>query len=184
MFYALCVDALFWQLECMTTIHIRHAVAQDIAYLPAIEEDAASIFSPDDLPQSLVQLLSERELHQGLAASSLWVAEEVNHVVGFLLGRAEGTSFHIVEMDVKTNYSRRGIGSALLKEACCSAFQSGFLTVTLTTFEHLAWDAAFYVKRGFQTVNEPSTYPHLHKALLLEASRGFKNRVAMVYSGL
>jgi ribosomal protein S18 acetylase RimI-like enzyme len=165
----------------MSIIRIRHAVTEDIAYLPPIEQDAARLFSPSDLPPAIAQLISEKELHQGLVENALWVADdEANNIVGFLLGRAEKTSFHIMEMDVLVNHSCRGIGSALLQEACRSAFQSGFLTVTLTTFEHLAWNAPFYLKRGFQTVNVLSAYPHLRKALLSEANRGLKNRVAMI----
>jgi GNAT superfamily N-acetyltransferase len=165
----------------MNSVRVRPAVIEDIPMLPAIEMDAASRFPPSDLPPDLAQPASIQELRQGVTDGTLWVAlDEGEELVGFLLGRAQGDSLHIVEMDVRTNRSGRGIGSALLQEACTVAMTAGFRTVTLTTFEHLAWNAPFYAKRGFQPVSDPSPYPHLRLALHAEAARGLKGRLAMV----
>jgi GNAT superfamily N-acetyltransferase len=166
----------------MTQVLVRTATGEDIGLLPAIEQSAATRFLPDDLPAHCAQTTPVEELHQGLTAKTLWVAEDEDaQVVGFLLGRVQGRSLHIAEMDVLPSHAGRGVGSMLLEAAFAAAGSSGLRTVTLTTFEHLAWNAPFYARRGFRPVADLSGYPHLAAALRAEAARGLHRRVAMVW---
>jgi len=165
----------------MTHFHVRPAVARDIALLPDIEREAAARFPPQDLPAGPAQVTSVAALREGMDDHALWVAEaQGGRLLGFLLGRAEEGSFHILEMDVRTSEAGRGIGSALLQQACAAASRRALKAVTLTTFEHLAWNAPFYAKRGFRPVSDLSAYPHLRGVLQAEARQGFARRVAMV----
>jgi GNAT superfamily N-acetyltransferase len=165
----------------MTQVLVRPAAGEDIGLLFAIEQSAAERFPPDDLPAHSAQTTPVEELRQGLATKTLWVAEdEATQVVGFLLGRVQGSSLHIAEMDVLPSHAGRGVGSMLLEAAFAAAIKMGLRTVTLTTFEHLAWNAPFYAKRGFRQITDLSEHPHLGVALQAEAAKGLQRRVAMV----
>jgi predicted N-acetyltransferase YhbS len=167
----------------MTQARVRTATAEDIERLPAIEQSAAERFPPSDLPPHCAQTTPVEELRQGLAAKTLWVAEEgtTAQVIGFMLCRVEGSSLHIAEMDVLPDRADRGVGSQLLDAAFAAASRAGLRSVTLTTFEHLAWNAPFYARRGFQPVADLSDFPHLGAALQAEAAMGLQRRVAMVW---
>ncbi|MGE0351356.1 MAG: GNAT family N-acetyltransferase [Hydrogenophaga sp.] len=166
----------------MTNVRVRSATAEDIRLLPAIEQSAAERFPPSDLPAHHAQTTPLEELRQGLAAKTLWVAEgEGAQVIGFMLCRVEGSSLHIAEMDVLPDRAGRGAGSRLLEAAFVAAIGMGLRSVTLTTFEHLPWNAPFYARRGFQPVADLSDFPHLGAALQAEAVMGLRRRVAMVW---
>lgn len=111
----------------------------------------------------------------------MWVAEGAQSgVVGFIVAQRHGDSLHIVEMDVFPSHGRRGIGTKLLTHACDVAKDRSFRYVTLTTFEHLPWNAPFYSKHGFIRVECPDDFPHLVSALHHERARGLERRTAMV----
>ena len=168
-------------LDRMKPIRVRPALPEDLAHLPAIEQDAAARFPLEDLPPGVAQVASVEELQRGLGEGMLWVAErESGRPLGFVLCHAEGSHFHILEMDVLTSHSGQGIGGALLQAATDAALRAGFRTMTLTTFEHLDWNGPFYAKRGFHNVVDLGAYPHLRAALQAEAARGLHRRVAMV----
>lgn len=167
----------------MTPFLVRTATAEDIELLPTIELSAAERFPPNDLPAHHAQATPVEDLRQGLAAKALWVAEdETAQLIGFMLCRTEGNCLHIAEMDVLPSHAGRGVGSQLLEAAFAAAIRMGLRSVTLTTFEHLAWNAPFYARRGFQRLaGDLSAFPHLGAALQAEAAMGLQRRVAMVW---
>jgi GNAT superfamily N-acetyltransferase len=82
-------------------------------------------------------------------------------------------------MDVHPKVAGRGIGTKLLKCAIDEALRRRFDYVTLTTFEHILWNAPFYCKRGFSTVAEVHYGKELSAIIEKEKASGLKNRIAM-----
>lgn len=165
----------------MNTFRVRPGIPEDIPVLTRIEIEAAELFPPDALPPALAQPASVEELLAGIEASLLWVAEGAQFgVVGFIVAQAHGDSLHIAEMDVFPSHGRGGTGTKLLTHACDVAKDRSFRHVTLTTFEHLPWNAPFYSKHGFIRVECPDDFPHLLSALHQERARGLERRIAMV----
>lgn len=161
---------------------IRFAHLADLERIGQIEIEAASLFPPDALPPAAAAVAMPREeLAACLASALLWVAEEqaLGVVAGFLAARREGRALHIVEMDVLPRLGRRGVGTRLLRCACKHAAEQGCRDLTLTTFEHLPWNAPFYARHGFHVLRDFEGHPHLAAALRAERLRGLERRVAM-----
>lgn len=164
--------------------NIRLGTENDLPSLNSIEIAAGSLFSEEDIPPVLAQPSSEEELLGALSQRLLWVAEVANErVVGFIVCERVDGCLHISEVDVRPDYGKQGIGTALVQHALAHAQStSGMRAVTLTTFEHVPWNAPFYMKLGFEVVSDTAHYPHLEQSLARERARGFKNRVSMSYS--
>ncbi len=162
---------------------IVRAKRNHIEKLPAIELAAASLFSADDLPETLrSQTVSTETLLAALEQDCLWVAlSPENEPVGFAVATIEGSTVHLEEMDVHPAHARQGIGRALAQTVCDRAQEQGFETVTLTTFRHLAWNAPFYARLGFVSLGEHELTPLLRERLLGEADLGLANRTAMQF---
>jgi ribosomal protein S18 acetylase RimI-like enzyme len=164
----------------MTFPTIRPATVEDFPRLAEIETRAAEIFPAEELPFDEMETVPAEILSASIADSMLWVAEvEDAGPVGFVMAQAMHGYFHIAEMDVLPEHGRKGIGSALLKHACAVAGQRGFRYASLTTFEHIAWNAPFYARHGFERVENLSEFQFLAKILDAEAQMGLKNRIAM-----
>jgi len=161
-------------------IRVRPGTLADLRCLEQVEWEAAALFPASALPPNPEPVSKEAFVH-GLSHALLWVAASpIDAVVGFLLARRESDCLHIVEMDVLPRYGRRGIGTRLLQEACKRAAPPAFRFVTLTTFEHLAWNAPFYARHGFSRLTDPRAFPHVALALQGESERGLERRVGMV----
>lgn len=138
------------------------------------------MFPAETLPAGEAQM-PLGELRACLIASQLWVAEELDFgVLGFISTTRHGAVLHLLEMDVLPLKSGKGIGAGLLLHLFHTARLRGRKAITLTTFEHLPWNAPFYAKNGFSEVRDLSRFPHLSTALEVERHRGFKRRVGMV----
>ncbi|MGC4075898.1 MAG: GNAT family N-acetyltransferase [Rubrivivax sp.] len=162
-------------------VTVRVARRTDIPALQQIEAEAASIFAPHDLPPALAQAMDAAELARLIACGRVWVAQdERGAALGFVACETIGRALHIVEMDVVPGAARRGIGTALLRQAIVHAEGTDEIdVVTLTTFSHLPWNAPFYARHGFRALVAGGGFEHLSAALASERARGLKNRVAM-----
>lgn len=167
----------------MIAPRLRPGVLSDLPALAEVEREASALFPPGSLPCGSATTTPTADLTAGVTGETLWVAESPGGlVVGFLLATSHGASLHILEMDVSPEYGRQGFGTALLHHACEVAASRGLRSITLTTFEHLPWNAPFYARHGFAQVHEFQSYPHLEEALAHELALGFKQRIAMAKS--
>lgn len=162
-------------------IHVRPARGQDLPALGPIELAAATRFPAGTLPPALANPMPLAELQACLASSQLWVADEPGRgLVGFIAASTHGRCLHVLEMDVLPARSRQGIGTRLLHHVCQVARQRGHAHVTLTTFAHLPWNAAFYAANGFVAVSGGGGFAHLAAALRDEQDSGLAQRIAMI----
>ncbi len=160
---------------------IISAEKEHTSSLPGIERAAAQTFSPEDLPEPLrSETTSESAFLEAQAVDQLWVVvDDEENPVGFLLADVVDGNFHIQEMDMDPQHARQGLGRRLLEHAVEVAKARQFECVTLTTFEHLPWNAAFYSRSGFSIMDPSELGQGLANALLKERTAGLKNRVAM-----
>lgn len=56
---------------------------------------------------------------------------------------------HLEQISVLPGHMRRGIGTALLEQACAWAVEQGYRAMTVCTFGDVEWNAPYYAKRGF-----------------------------------
>jgi GNAT superfamily N-acetyltransferase len=143
---------------------VRPAQRGELALLPAIERSADVRFA--DLGFDLVP---------GAAAvaalrASLAVRVAGRPPVGFAqVVELDGLA-HLEELAVVPAFGRRGLGRALLEDACRWSRDAGYRAMTLVTFRDVPWNAPFYRRAGFRLVRRLS--PGLAALRALDRAHG------------
>lgn len=164
---------------------LRLARRDDADFLPDIERSAGLLFEAGPGRFALgraAELIDVREHRAYIARGRSLVAFVGERRVGFLLAEPAGRALHIVEMSVHADYQRQGIGAGMLRALIVDAGNSGFDALTLTTFTDVPWNAPFYVRLGFVTVDDLQANPRLAGLLRAEQDAGLPvdRRVAMI----
>ncbi len=157
------------------------------AHLPelaAVELSAATLFR--DFPPAAPVLGDHTPLEvlqDAQQSRRLWVALADGAPVGFaMVSMLAEAHPHLQEMDVRPEYGRQGLGSALLFAVSEWASRKGYRQLTLTTFRDVAWNMPFYSRRGFVEVPIERQTPELRAILEHERALGLDpaQRVVMV----
>jgi GNAT superfamily N-acetyltransferase len=153
---------------------IRLARAEDLTLLAAIEQSAAVLFentpysflvSAEPLPLAFVQ--------QRFYAGQVWVAvDRADTVIGYAITNEVDDTLYLQQIDVEPSYGRRGIGSTLIRTVCAWAKSHGYQVVSLSTFREIPWNAPFYAKLGFQSLDESELSPGFQQIRLKESEAG------------
>ncbi|MDX3451223.1 GNAT family N-acetyltransferase [Streptomyces sp. ME02-8801-2C] len=122
----------------------------------------------DDEPPALEVL--ERYRQEGRA----WVAaDDENRLVAYLIAEpVDGDALHVEQVSVHPDFAHRGIGKALLAYAAERARDEGLTHLTLTTFNEVPWNAPYYARLGFRTLDQAELTPGLRKIRATEAEHG------------
>lgn len=130
------------------------------------------MFPEADLPAEVRYLVTEDELlHQAQSEARLWVALTDDRIpVGFAMANIVDGGAHLDEMDVLPYFGRQGIGTRLVRTCIDWARSGDFPVVTLITFRHLPWNAPFYEKMGFVSM-EPAELGEALASLLAEEGK-------------
>ncbi|MFE3518512.1 GNAT family N-acetyltransferase [Streptomyces sp. NPDC059166] len=155
-------------------MRIRLVDLDELPLIQDIERAAGRCFGEigmpevaDDDPPSVGQLASHAV--RGLA----WAAVDgADGPVAYLIaGHVDGT-LHIEQVSVHPGHARRGIGRALMDHAARRAVADGLPALTLTTFGEVPWNAPYYRRCGFRTLEEEQIGPGLREIRRSEAARG------------
>lgn len=163
---------------------LRAGEVADAPRLREIELAAAELFPVEDLPPALAEdATPAEEFEQAAREGELLVAtREPDHdAVGFARIEANPPVALLGELDVHPDHARKGLGAFLLEAALAHARSHGCAAVTLTTFDHLPWNAPFYARHGFRVLARDELDPRLAGLLEAEAAAGLDpaRRVAM-----
>jgi len=165
------------------TISIELASRDHVLAIPGIELAAAAMFPEADLPIAVRYLVTEDDLlQQAQRDGRLWVALNGDRIpVGFAMADIVDGGAHLDEMDVLPDYGRQGIGTRLMRAIIGWARSESYPVVTLVTFRHLPWNAPFYRKTGFVTMEAAEIGAELTALLAAEARAGIdvRNRTCM-----
>ncbi|MFD6892582.1 GNAT family N-acetyltransferase [Streptomyces sp. NPDC059957] len=155
---------------------IRAAHIDELSLLQDIERAAGECFRTigmpeiaDDEPLPLEELLGYQRA--GLA----WVAAEgagTGHPVGYLLADRVDGNLHIEQVSVHPDRAHRRIGRSLLEHLAERARAEGAPALTLTTFTGVPWNAPYYARCGFRTLDESGLGPGLRDIRDREAVHG------------
>jgi 4-diphosphocytidyl-2-C-methyl-D-erythritol kinase len=140
-----------FRIERATSAHVEAICAIERAAVELFREHRAwRFYSAVSIPPEQL----EEEIRRGL----VWVAllDDSHQPVGFVWVDTEqgGDVAGIAEIDVLPEYSRRGIGAALLEHACDWARSAGYRRIDLGTLADVSWNAPFYEKHGFVIVDK------------------------------
>jgi hypothetical protein len=106
-------------------------------------------------------------------AGRAWVVADVDdRPIAYLLVDVLDGSVHVEQVSVHPDYTRRGLGAALLDHAAAWAQRHGLAALTLTTFIDVPWNAPYYERLGFQHLCDTELTPGLRAVRVREAERG------------
>ena len=156
--------------DTLLTPHIRVAKPNELESALAIDEDAGSLFA--DIGLALGHLTPDhpfvrRERERWAAAIAeqrLYFACTSNEdLLGFVsFGTLDGQA-NLDQLAVRKHAMRRGVGRALLEHALHQ--NSGHAACWLTTYDHVAWNRAYYERHGFTVVREAECGPGMQAIL-------------------
>ena len=158
----------------MTQISIELASSEHLSALPVIELAASAVFAEADLPVEIRYLVSEDELLQAAQSEErLWVAlTEDRTPVGFAMADVVDGCAHLDEMDVIPDFGGQGIGTRLMQSLIDWARSGNYPAITLITFRHVPWNAPFYEKMGFVSMQPCEIGEELASLLREESEAG------------
>ncbi|MEB3337450.1 MAG: GNAT family N-acetyltransferase [Leptolyngbyaceae bacterium] len=162
---------------------IRSARMEELILLSDIEKSAAGLFL--NTPYSFLVNAAPLPLEfvqQRFQAGQVWVAvDRQDAVVGYAITHEVDGTLYLQEIDVDPKHGQKGIGSALVDTVCAWAKLHGYCVVSLSTFRDIPWNAPFYSKLGFRTLDESELTPGFQHIRLkeLEAGLPISERVIM-----
>jgi GNAT superfamily N-acetyltransferase len=141
-------------------ITIRAALESELDVLKAIDDDATTLYAECGMP---IELADDHVFVQGELARWLRSAERGRAFlavdddetgVGFAaLDLVDGEPY-LDQLAVRVAAMRRGIGGRLLERSAEWARAVGGSALWLTTYDHVAFNRAFYEQRGYVVVPE------------------------------
>lgn len=177
------------------SFELRLATGDDVDAMRDVEVDAGRRFRDfpadmgldeiaDDDPPAADVLLAH------IVNSTAWVVVDAasalpgggaGQVVGYLLASMMDGEAHLDQLSVRESAGRRGIGTALVHEACLWATAQSFTSITLTTFRDVPFNGPYYARLGFTEVPVEELGPELRSLRELEEDIGLdvQPRVAM-----
>ncbi|WP_165634800.1 GNAT family N-acetyltransferase [Thermostaphylospora chromogena] len=153
---------------------VRWAEPGELAGLAKIETAADELFAEVGItfPPGSTMIEGVRDASRVLVAG--------RPPVGFaLIGDVDG-NVHLEQLAVHPAYGRRGIGGALLTAVVDHATAAGASGVTLTTFEHVPWNAPWYARHGFAVLPPERWGPELAALVAHERELGIESAPRVV----
>lgn len=160
---------------------IRPACREEFPALARIKTASAMRFSTDDIPEPhrSTHTVPEAVLESAITRGMVWaVADGEDIPVGYAVLEENNNVIVLYQVDVLPEHGGRGLGRALVERAVGRARELGYDALYLTTFRHVAWNAPFYAKLGFDFPPEREL-PEGVLATLAEERAFARGRVAM-----
>lgn len=156
------------------SVVVRLARIDEAESLPAVERSAGEAFRaiPDLAWIADDDVLSADAHSAAIAAGTAWIAADGDVAVGFLTAEPAGDALHILELAVRFDRQRRGLGRRLIDAAADHARALGLTVLTLTTFRDVPWNGPYYARLGFTIIDERNLNPRLAAIVTEEEARG------------
>ncbi len=125
-------------------MNIRQALSADAPVLAQIEktQPQAAAWGVDGFVGELLQ-----------KNAFIWCAQEEQNLIGFLALRAVAESAEILNVAVRPDWTRRGVGKALLLHALAELKKQGIKQVTLEVAQDNLPANALYKQAGMKALN-------------------------------
>jgi GNAT superfamily N-acetyltransferase len=155
-------------------MQIRPVRQAELPVLQDIERAAGQWFFDIGMPEVAEdEPLPQSELARYHRAGMAWVATDPADVpVGYLLADIVDGNLHIEQISVNPRGARRGVGRRLLEHVADQARVTGIRALTLTTFVDVPWNAPYYARCGFRTLDDNDLTAGLRAIRQREAAHG------------
>jgi GNAT superfamily N-acetyltransferase len=160
---------------------IRVPDASELEQLRDIERAAGALFVDVGMPDIAAdESFTVEELTAYLDEGHIWVVVVNDTPAGYALIDIVDDNVHLEQLSVHPKHGRRGHGAALLEHVCTWAGDNGHHAVTLTTFEHVEWNAPYYARHGFRVMAEAELGPGLQQLRDEETRHGLDPTLRVV----
>jgi ribosomal protein S18 acetylase RimI-like enzyme len=155
-------------------MQIRLVRQAELPIVQDIERAAGRLFFDIGMPEiaedePLPLAVLARYHHAGRA----WVATDLTDVpVGYLIADIVDGNLHIEQVSVHPRSARRRVGRRLLDHLAHHPTATGIPALTLTTFADVPWNAPYYTRCGFTTLDDNDLTPGLRTIRQREAAHG------------
>ena len=155
-------------------MQIRPVRQAELPVLRDIERAAGRWFVDIGMPEIAEdEPLSLGVLSRYCHASRAWVATDPTDVpVGYLIADIVDGNLHIEQVSVHPRSARRRVGRRLLDHLAGQATATGVPALTLTAFTDVPWNAPYYTRCGFATLDDNDLTPGLRAIRQREAAHG------------
>jgi GNAT superfamily N-acetyltransferase len=139
----------------MELFSLRLARPDELQELILIDDEASELYARAGLRIELSKdhaftVAESARWADAIASGLAYVAVDAqDHPVGFAAVRLVDGNPYLDQLAVRPYAMRRGIGTALLRQAIS---WSGGRALWLTTYSHLAWNRPYYQRHGFAPV--------------------------------
>jgi len=150
---------------------IRPVLPREIDVLNAIDDDATLLYAqcgmPIELPHDHVFVRSElaRWLRSAELGRAFLAIDDSGAGVGFAALDVVDGEPYIDQLAVRVAAQRQGIGGRLLAHSADWARALGGSAIWLTTYDHVAFNRAYYEHRGYVVVPENGCGPGIRRHL-------------------
>ncbi|MEV3869729.1 GNAT family N-acetyltransferase [Streptomyces sp. NPDC049906] len=155
---------------------IRPVRPTELPALQEIERAAGRPFAEVGMPEVAEDdppALDDLARHAARGTCWVAVARGTGDPVAYLIAEpVDGRLFHVEQVSVHPRAARRGVGRALIDHAAARAAVSGAVTLTLTTFAEVPWNAPYYARIGFRVLAEHELTSGLREIRAHETAQG------------
>ncbi|MEL7444611.1 MAG: GNAT family N-acetyltransferase [Pseudomonadota bacterium] len=142
---------------------LRLARPEDADSFSAVEDDAAVLLmeEPSLAGIPVPPSRSPDEYRTMIKQGHCLAAMSGERLVGIAAARRVERELHLHELSVAREFQRRRIGATLLEALKIDARNTGIRAITLHTYRDIPWNAPFYARHGFVTIEDLDAYPRL-----------------------
>ncbi|RQR40175.1 N-acetyltransferase [Burkholderia sp. Bp9143] len=156
-------------------IRIRPATREDAAAMAAVEVAAAQRFRDIGMPgiaegepTDAADVLARIDDGRAYVAT-----DEAGTCVGFAFYRLlDARRLYLEELDVAPSHAGQRIGARLIERIMTRAAQDGIALVVLSTFRDAPWNAPYYARLGFHSIDDASLDDTLRAIRAHHVARG------------
>lgn len=160
---------------------VRIVNINDLVWLPAIEQAAATLFLTTHYAELTNFDLASDAVN--LDCDYVWVVvDHLDKPVGFAIVHAlELAVIHLHELDIHPKHARQGLGRRLIETIAAWGRERGAIALTLTTFNDIPWNGPYYERLGFRCLDEAELSSALQSIRQAEVDAGLpmEQRVCM-----
>jgi len=140
---------------------LRPATLHDLPALHAIERSATEMYYEEGFTPAQVDPRSEADMRLLLKYTTVLLACEDDHPIGYASFYARGPFLHLEEIAVRRDRQRRGCGRALAHQVIAEARSDLQCThLSLVTFTSAHWAVNMYSHLGFRFLDPGEVLPH------------------------
>ena len=144
--------------------YIDAAGPSDIPRLIEIDKEAGRLFEPTGLlsAAALDDHVPEDVLIEALRKNLLILARhEDAKPVGFALVSLREDCLYLDQISVSPAFGKRGIGTKLMRHVEVRAIEFDRLSIVLSTFRDVPWNAPFYSSLGYKIIKRRHMQPFM-----------------------